>query len=417
MEVVFECMSVSWDSFLTQATIMEYNDNLAYNHCSGSKNTVQEPLYDSPYMPSKLENHATIDVKNQGSASTKTINNKTVCACLGCFTLINLVIAIVALILSLIQYNSTNSVMEALNFQLNFSSEAIQALRNRLNNSEQELSEMRKFYEIRSCKDIPQDSASGLYTIHTSKGNPVVYCDINPRSCETCNATDPRGWTRVANIDMTDNRQQCPDEFKMINRTTPPLRICGRPADGHSKCVSTTFPVHGIEYSRVCGRVIGYQIGSPNGFLGYNVRNQTTIDGYFLSGISLTYGQSPRQHIWAFVNAQTEGTRYNKVADLCPCTNTRVDYTASVPPFIGEDYFCDTGINGAWTDGTLYTDDPLWDGQGCGETSTCCEFNNPPWFCKQLPQPTTQDIELRLCENSSPNDDDSPFEIVDLYIN
>ena len=57
---------------------------------------------------------------------------------------------------------------------------------------------------------------------------------------------------RVANLDMTDPTQQCPDGFKLINRTEPPLRTCGRP-DGHSDgCVSTKFPVHGMEYSRVC---------------------------------------------------------------------------------------------------------------------------------------------------------------------
>ena len=26
----------------------------------------------------------------------------------------------------------------------------------------------------------------------------------------------------------------------------------------------------------------------------------------------------------------------------------------------------------------------LWDGEKCGLTSTCCEFNNPPRFCKEL---------------------------------
>ena len=65
----------------------------------------------------------------------------------------------------------------------------------------------------------------------------------------------------------------------------------------------------------------------------------------------------------------------------------------------------------------FFPNDPLWDGQGCGGTSTCCEFSNPKWFCKQLPQPTTDDIEMTLCENNVPRIDDSPFEVVDLYIN
>ena len=40
---------------------------------------------------------------------------------------------------------------------------------------------------------------------------------------------------------------------------------------------------------------------------------------------------------------------------------------------------------------------PLWDGEGCGPINACCQLNNPPWFCTPLPQPTTDDIELRLC--------------------
>ena len=38
--------------------------------------------------------------------------------------------------------------------------------------------------------------------------------------------------------------------------------------------------------------------------------------------------------------------------------------------------------------------DPLWDGEGCGPTSICCDFNNPPWFCKTLPQPTSARLKL-----------------------
>ncbi len=42
---------------------------------------------------------------------------------------------------------------------------------------------------------------------------------------------------------------------------------------------------------------------------------------------------------------------------------------------------------------------------------TCCEFKNPLWFCKQLPQPTTDDIELRLCGDEDINNEDIPIEI------
>ena len=213
------------------------------------------------------------------------------------------------------------------------------------------------------------------------------------------------GWMKIADLDMTDPTQECPDGFKLINRTEPPLRTCGRP-DGTTGCVSTTFSVHGTQYSRVCGRIVGYQIGSPSGFQ----TGSSSINSHYMAGISLTHG-SQRQHIWSLVNAQGEGFP----GEVCPCIQGS---TVTVPAFVGNDYFCDSAIRGtSVTIGTFYPSDPLWDGHGCGSTSTCCEFNNPPWFCKQLSQPTTDDIELRLCENSTPRDDDSPFEIIELYIN
>ena len=62
-----------------------------------------------------------------------------------------------------------------------------------------------------------------------------------------------------------------------------------------------------------------------------------------------------------------------------------------------------------------YTADPLWDGERCGETSTCCDFNSPLWFCKDLPQ-STDDIELRLCTDESISNENAGLEIVDIYI-
>ena len=215
---------------------------------------------------------------------------------------------------------------------------------------------------------------------------------------------------------MTDPTQQCPVGFKLINRAEPPLRTCGRP-DGHSQgCVSTTFPVYGIEYSNVCGRIIGYQIGPPGAFRTATDEQlrQNSTDGYYLEGISITHGEPPRQHIWSFAGAI--GEQHNHLPSICPCTRTGTS-GIEVPSFVGDDYFCDTANRGSTLNGGFfYPDDPLWDGQGCGSTSTCCEFNNPPWFCKQLPQATTDSIELRICNYNTPNWDDSPFEIIEMYI-
>ena len=208
---------------------------------------------------------------------------------------------------------------------------------------------------------------------------------------------------RVAHLNMTDPNQHCPSGFRLI---TSPKRTCGTPG---SRCVSTTFPLNGVKYSRVCGKIIGYQYGNPNAFGPYyNVRS-STIDDKYVDGVSLTHGQRRRKHIWTFAAA------YDETKSVCPCSKINSPFTGIVPPFIGQDYFCDTGsryrVQTQW-----YYADPLWDGSGCGPTSSCCGFNNPPWFCKQLPQPTTDNIEMRACINEPISNEDVAVEIVEIYV-
>ena len=84
--------------------------------------------------------------------------------------------------------------------------------------------------------------------------------------------------------------------------------------------------------------------------------------------------------------------------------------SASQPPaFVGNDYFCDTGSERLWYPG-LDSDDPLWDGAGCGANNTCCSLNNPPWFLKQFPSSATDDIEMRIiCTNQGYMDKGTPI--------
>ena len=262
---------------------------------------------------------------------------------------------------------------------------------------------------LRSCKNVPQGSPSGDYWILADGTiSPVhVYCDTNRTSC-SCNTTG--GWMRVANLDMTDPNQNCPAGFQLVNRTSAPLHTCGRP--GPVGCVSTTFQTYGVEYSHVCGRVIGYQDGTPDAFNQNGpISRGTTVDSIYVDGVSLTHGQSPRQHIWTYIAAADESGTHGD----CPCTRPDLPYTREIPSFIGQNYFCDTGSRDVHQL-IFYPDDPLWDGQGCGGTNTCCEFNNPPWFCRQLPQPTTDDIELRICSDQTTGDEDTPIEQVDIYV-
>ena len=163
----------------------------------------------------------------------------------------------------------------------------------------------------------------------------------------------------------------------------------------------------------MCGKIISYQKGSPDAFGPYYYGRNITIDGGYLDGISLTHGRNPRKHIWTFAAAIEEVT-ITHPRGLCPCTNVHNTVTILIPPYVGSDYFCDTASETA-VENKFYPDDPLWDGQGCGRLNTCCSFNNPPWFIKELPSSTSDDIEMRLCV-SPRRFEDVLVEVIELYV-
>ena len=256
---------------------------------------------------------------------------------------------------------------------------------------------------VSSCKLIPQHSPSGHYWIqHTGTGYANLECCDMTRTC--CNSTG--GWMRVAHFNFTDSNQNCPSRFRLI---TSPKRTCGTPG---SSCASTTFPLNGVKYSRVCGKILAYQYATPNAFESHHSKRGYTVENLYVDGVSLTHGQTSRKHIWTFAAVLDE---ISSDVSACPCTKTDTPYTGAVPPFIGQDYFCDTGSTYRWQY-QFYHADPLWDGSGYDSTSSCCGFNNPPWFCKQLPQPITDDIEMRVCVNQENSNEDVAIETVEIYI-
>ena len=259
-----------------------------------------------------------------------------------------------------------------------------------------------------SCKEILQlapQSPSGLYWIRgTDNETKHMYCDME-WSCK--NVTG--GWMRLASIDMTNTSSNCPSGLRTL---TSPHRLCAKNING-AGCSSAVFPVQGVQYSRVCGKIIGYQQKTPDAFNPYIHQGQTTIDSYYVDGISLTHGTSPRKHIWTFaaaVHEDNSGRPY-----VCPCTNTRNSPPPEVPDFVGHDYFCDTGSENYYQH-IFYGDDPLWDGAGCGPYSTCCSWNSPPWFLKNISPPTSDDIEMRMCTDQHQNNEDVYFESLEIYI-
>ena len=222
----------------------------------------------------------------------------------------------------------------------------------------------------------------------------------------TCGGTG--GWRRVVYLNFTDPNTPCPSGWRLTSHSK---RTCGR-VNTSASCDSVSFPVSGGDYTRVCGRIIAYQDRTTDAFWAHD--RVTTIDGPYVDGVSLTHG-SPRQHIWTFATGFSEVHERNNNY-VCPCDAT-IDITT--PPFVGGDYFCESGHNlGSYHSvlTTFQSDDPLWDGDGCTATSTCCSFNNPPYFTKEFPSPTTDDIEARLCHDESQDNEDTPIEFIELYV-
>ena len=118
--------------------------------------------------------------------------------------------------------------------------------------------------------------------------------------------------------------------------------------------------------------------------------------GVDVDGLSFTHG-TPRTHIWTFAAGGSQANNSNTLYGIhrCPCNPGN---TYGSPPFVVNDYFCESGLNSSSAHGLhLHTDDPLWDGQGCIHGNPCCSLNKPLWFTKTLSTPTTDDIEMKLC--------------------
>jgi len=222
------------------------------------------------------------------------------------------------------------------------------------------------------------------------------------------------GWTRVAYLNMMDSSAACPSNLTIY---TSPVRGCGQTSSAWDSCDSVLYPVN-VQYSNVCGRVLAYQKGSTEAFLDSINYETHTLDTSYVDGVSLTYGpQGSRHHIWTFAAAAYEQNANYTLKINCPCTNTQLNFSHRVPEFIGNNYFCDTGNAGPDRNGSsYYTSDPLWDGQGCGHHSSCCQFNSPPWFQRELSQITSDDIEMRVCFTLDRADEDVIIYLVELYV-
>ena len=240
--------------------------------------------------------------------------------------------------------------------------------------------------------------------------------EIKQRINDTVNSCGGIGWTRVAYLNMRDPAAVCPTNWTLH---TSPVRGCGQTQTASYTCDSAFFSVSGQSYSKVCGRILAYQVGSTNAFHTSIAAGRTSIDSAYVDGVSVTHGPAgSRQHIWTFAAALYDEDPNYYPSYNCLCTNTRYNWPDQLPSFIQNNYFCDTGNPGPiWGSGsTYYSDDPLWDGAGCGKNSTCCQFNNPPWFYSTLPQATMDDMEVRLCFGEAADNENAVIYLLEIFV-
>jgi len=263
-----------------------------------------------------------------------------------------------------------------------------------------------------SCADIynknpASHGRSGYYILKTDRLL-FTQCDMELE----CGGIKG-GWMRIADIN-TGRGDQCPSGWSAHKSY-----CIGGEAAG---CYYTHFSTASTSYSKVCGKVVGYQKGSMDGFypsaLEYGritevykpVSSSRSLDGPYVDGISITCG-SPRKHVWTYAVGNSDNG--NNPLHNCPCAT----HPGPDPPiYVGSNFYCESGNNGLGDQATLYTEDPLWDGDGCLTGNSCCYQAGAPWFFRQFPKAVSGDVEVRICHDQNFADEGVAVEQLQLYV-
>ncbi len=259
--------------------------------------------------------------------------------------------------------------------------------------------------------DLPASSCAKIYESNETAQNgnyfvpdedTTVFCRFDLATLATPNMN---GWQLLTLFDMNDPDTICPSQLRFDE--VRGMRHC-RKNDGTTGCVSIFYP-HNRPIKRLYGRVHGYHSGTLD--IEDDQFNRG-IDGTYIDGISLTYGQSPRRHIWSFIS-------YLSAAfPNCPCSTNAVRTT---PGYIGENYFCESGTSAAVVDPAVtFVDDPVWDGQNCESTQDpgCCTRgyrDNGEWFYREFEVPFVDDVELRLCTDEPRSNEEIALVLAEIY--
>jgi hypothetical protein len=218
----------------------------------------------------------------------------------------------------------------------------------------------------------------------------VVKEDYSLAGGDTC----PGDWVAV----MASGRQFC-GGMSVSSSASMPF------------CDPATFQV-GREYSKVCGRIVGYGYGSNEAVA---INSVDDVEAEYVDGLSLTHGMAgSRTHVWTFAIGLAENAA-TVPGNACPC-NPLFPAADFVPSFIGGDIFCESGLE--LVDGSnpapaaLHLTDPLWDGRQCQDE--CC--NSSPYFVKTLGTSTNEQLEIRICNNANLPSQNNVVEKIEIFV-
>ena len=211
---------------------------------------------------------------------------------------------------------------------------------------------------------------------------------------------------RIAKI---DNGNSCPTGWSQI---LSPVKACRGTSDA-AGCYSAHFNnQHKLTFQHVCGKVVGYQKGTPDAFdtFDYNTYPSKAIDGPYVDGVSLTYG-TPRKHLFTYACGYTSDAV--RASANCPCAR----YPGySAPNFVRDNYYCESGSTIRPPKPTVFTADPLWDGEGCNPGNSCCSQPGMPWFYRDVLTKISEPIEARICRDQTYPDEGILIKDLELYV-
>ena len=241
-----------------------------------------------------------------------------------------------------------------------------------------------------------------IQTLNQTLTNRLLYLESQVL-VTVCNITSA-DWRRIAYFDTTQG-DPCPTGLRTVSNTTANQTACGRTNNG-SGCTSLTFPSSG-NYSKVCGRVRGYQYRHMNAFNAYAAGYD--LNSFYVDGISITQGQ-PRKHLWTYAVGHSEQSP--NAGSVCPCNGNFPGAEAYIPNFVGNHYYCESGFVERWLSRMAW-EDPLWDGIGCIANNACCDRSG--FFYRNVTS-STDDIEVRWCSNFPSTSEDSPADQLEIWV-